>query len=964
MHRMVENKDLKYSDLLQSDSRPIVSVTDNTPHIVWTDRYKFVILELMSDGTLLLFTTNEAVIKVLPSEYQKPDFDFRDYLFDEHLVRLDPRITHPKICPRDYDLGGLPGMKRHQVPLDVIEEFDMSIYRLTHPKPPVKLIKRAPDDDRRTTFEQDFIFYNFEMPNMDFYDCWYHSSNTWMVNKAEKFYSVCPDIHLKSHPEDDTFPSDFITVTCPAPHICGLNRHLYYDLEDVSQLKFMCPDKDIEWGLPQGTKMAQVKTPIGPKCKVYFTYQASPWGQQYSLNEMYEFLLDIVSFRNKIWNITFYRCRLDHDNKQSRFWTDRPLPARLLEVREQPEPAKFEAHLRQLSQAQLFSKVRTRNPYTWNTDQGLRLLDTFIKTTPDDPKHLDLSLLPTLPYKWVDDMDARGRGFQFYYKFHDFIIYRNVIAANLYCIGNLTTNVYFDVLHNGTKITNVWKRYRPPIRTVLYDSQCDKRPLLKIIDRNRRRHEVVPWTDVLVRQNNTQQADSRLDDPMDWTPVIMPCHHSECKPPKNIYEFSTKNHFQLFDNSKGVKKLYTVTCDHLDNLIKHETNHKCTKNPENCWKIAKDGPIPFLICSGLLDEGNRVDMYKYQKHVLGFAEYRQANSFITYAPNASITTFTKAQVRTEDDPVILPKVGDNEPDVMTVPLWTCSPGCIPPDRLQEIKVAYSAEYKHWLAQLSLNADKMKYQHSTSAGHKCSLNPNAEWHLYHSEGFCAYFCTNYSLIGLNYHLPIYHPKRWTLAYQFTAHELNTLTWQKCDGYFLASLPGAQVTRQTITSPYYRVTRYPSGEFCDYSLLRFGVGMPVPHQITAPELVIYDDVHEADVLVVTKLLAKFRFTQHVAPTPADYAVRCLHGNQQQQEESYENTLRHCFGQDPQPKTDDFTVCENQLVDLLGSGLVLNTPPKTPTETEPPVLGATALPLDRNSSESEKGIARFFKKNKKQN
>ena len=81
----------------------------------------------------------------------------------------------------------------------------MSIYRLTHPKPPVKIIKRAPDD-KRTTFKHDFIFYNFEMPNMDFCDCWYHSSNTWTVNKAEKYYSVCPDIHLKSHPEDDTFP--------------------------------------------------------------------------------------------------------------------------------------------------------------------------------------------------------------------------------------------------------------------------------------------------------------------------------------------------------------------------------------------------------------------------------------------------------------------------------------------------------------------------------------------------------------------------------------------------------------------------------------------------------------------------------------------------------------------------------------------------------------------------------------
>jgi hypothetical protein len=141
------------------------------------------------------------------------------------------------------------------------------------------------------------------------------------------------------------------------------------------------------------------------------------------------------------------------------------------------------------------------------------------------------------------------------------------------------------------------------------------------------------------------------------------------------------------------------------------------------------------------------------------------------------------------------------------------------------------------------------------------------------------------------------------------------------------------------------------------------MPVPHQITSPELVIYDDVHEADVLVVTKLLEKFKFTQQVASRPEIYAARFMEGSQSQQDLSHELTMRSCFGQDPLPKTDDFTTCENQLADLIGSKLVLTTPPKTPTETEPPVAGASALPNDRSSSlENEKGIARFFKKNKK--
>jgi len=421
MHRMIGSMDPNNSDPLQQDSGPTVYVTDNTPHIVWTEDYKFVILELMTDGTLLLFTTNEDVIKVLPSEYKKSDFDFRDHLFDGHLVRLDPKLVTNR-CPLNYDLAGLPGVRKQPTPLDVIEEFDMSYYRLTHPKPPVKVIKRAPAE-AKTFYEQDFIFWNFDMPNMDFYDCWYHSTNYWLTNKPEKYYSVCSDINLKSHPGDDTFPSDFIFVTCPAPHVCGLNRHLYDELEDVSQIKFMCPDKEVHAGLSLGTTMSQSPAPLGEKCKVFYKYQATPWGQQYTTIEMYEFLIAIISFRNRIWNLPYYRCRLDHDNKQSRFWTDKSLAARLLQVREQPEPAKFEVQVKQLSMAQKFSKIRTRNPYTFQCDKGLHLLDTFITTKPGDIDHLDLNHLPTLPYKWVDDMDARGRGFQFYYKFNNYIIF-------------------------------------------------------------------------------------------------------------------------------------------------------------------------------------------------------------------------------------------------------------------------------------------------------------------------------------------------------------------------------------------------------------------------------------------------------------------------------------------------------------------------------------------------------------
>jgi len=132
---------------------------------------------------------------------------------------------------------------------------------------------------------------------------------------------------------------------------------------------------------------------------------------------------------------------------------------------------------------------------------------------------------------------------------------------------------------------------------------------------------------------------------MDWTPVILPCHAKDCHPPPNIYEFAARNPFQVSENSIGVKRLYVVSNDHLDRLIKHETPQPCTRDCQKYWTLSRDGPIPFLICGGLLNESNKVDMHYYQKYVLNQTEYRDSHSFVTYSPNDSLCTFNTAQVK-------------------------------------------------------------------------------------------------------------------------------------------------------------------------------------------------------------------------------------------------------------------------------------------------------------------------------
>ena len=964
MHRMIPHTGLDLSDPLQEGSGPTVHVTDTTPHIVWTDQYKFVILELMTDGSLLLFTTNEDVIKVPAHHYQRPEFDFRDHLLDKSHVRLDPSMyKHDmRVAPTDY--VHTPSARYHQTAGDVLEEFDNAYLRTTHPRPPAQILKRRPRDKRSDLREKSFMFWNFSLPNIEFYDCWYHSSNVWTVNKPDKFYSVCPDIHIQPHEdEDDTFPNNYIMITCPAPHRCGLNRHLYFELEDVSQLKFMCPDKEIVSGYPLGTTMRQVPIEGALFCKIFYSYQATPWDTQFSLPEMYRFLTDIVIFRHRIWNLPFYRCRLDHDNRSSRFWKDKQLTTRLLEVREHPEPAKYEQQIAQMKEAQQFSKVCTRIPFTWYYDKGLHYLNTVIISQPGDNTYLDPSKLSVLPYKWVDDMDARGRGFHFYYKHYNLVVFRNVLAANLYVIGNTYTNVYIDVLHNGTEVTHAWRRYRSPIRPTLKDPNADFRPLLKTLETERAPHECIPWTTREVFRQGDLPLRPRLDDPLEWTPIIMPCDMHKCTPPANVYEYSNRRGPAVTDYIQGIKRSYTVTNDYLNSLIKHAIPNKCYTDHSTDWKIAKDGPITFLICGKLVSERGHVDFYAYQKRVIGMSVPSEKLEFITYSPTFGLCTLMRQFVRIESDPERVTIVGPDEPETLPVPTWTCGPGCVPPARILKFVSGNSPEYKAWLINLSLNADKIKYQYSTSISEPCTVNPEATWRMYFRDGFGAYLCSNYSLLGINYHLPLHHPMRWTMAYQFAKSELDQLPWQTPTDYDIAHLPGVYVTRLNSQSPFYRVTRYPTNDFCDYSLLRFGIGMPVQHEV-APELVIYEDAFEADILVVTKLLKQFRFARHVAPTPEHMALRFLAQFDTQQLHTEQKVIRNATGTDPIPGTDDYQATVNEIADLIGSDLALEIQEKKPVGSDADVLGAAALPHDTSSSmENHRGVGRFFHKRHKQ-
>ena len=931
-----------------------VFVTDTTPHIVWTDRYHFVILELMTDGNLLLFTSNNDVIKVPPRLYENVDFDFREFLVDDSTFFLD---DDPVLLTIHHNLHGLPSLKGKRTPLDIINEFEKAQHRLLNPQRPLPIIKRTRPCNLPSEHAHDFIFWNFDIPHVDYYNAWYHSSNIWSLNKPTTYFSVDTHATIESHITDPTFPETPIAVAPPIPHYCGLNTHLYYGRSDFSDVIFSCPHKTPSKGLPADTTIYNLGQEL-PTCKIYFSYQPDDINPDIPSHFLDTQLLEVISFRNAIWNLPQYRVRLDHENKLSRFWTETSLESRLLNVRSNPEHYNNTYQDKQVQESLRFSKINNRGPRKWAYDLGLHLLNDLMTTKPGDHSHLDLNKLPTLPYLPIEDMDARGRGFQFHCKFYNNEIFRNVITPNLYALGNSYTNVYLDLIHDGSTVVQAWKRYRPPIRVNLWDAIADRRPYLKDIDKFRHPIEFVPFTNEEVARVTKRPPKAKLGDPRDWTPVLMPCHPTKCIPPPTLTRIGSGVSQTIVTRHIGVKRAYTATNHHLNSLIKHKVQRQCTYTHSTFWKNFRDGPIPFLVCGHLLDERNNLNLTLFQTDVLK-VEPSDTQEFITFSPESGLCSFGPAQIRLdrEPDPIPLP-FSEHEPEVLGVPTWTCSPGCVVPATFEGLTVKNSPEYQQWLIFLAINSHRIKYLPNSQTREKCSINPNAYWYMYQANGYCTYYCTNFSMMGLSYHLPLYHPFRWTLAYQFTHSELNDLKWFQIDDFETAHVPNAVITRTAFYSPFYRITRSITREFCDFSTTKFGIGVPILGPIP-DEYVIYEPF-EADMTAVSKLLKHLRYSSHNTPDLAKASMKSLSLTHLQTELYNQMFIRQTTGLNPIPGTEEYKQVENALVDAIATCALTDSDIASVTEYLPEKPDPQKHDITSTSTES-KILSKIFKRKK---
>ena len=915
---------------------PLIHVTDKIPHIVWTTKYEFVILELMDDDTLLVFTQMADVIKIKKSEHSKPDFKFKNHLKDRYGYKIDPHMHYRQITAPDEELLGLPGIGSNinqHTPYDLLTEFDFACKRTGTSRPPVKVFPRTKEDDPPTPYENYFTFWNFDMPSVDFYLAWYHSSNTFPLNYQPVFYSYCLDITVPRKIGSLHSPEEPAIVTMPKPHMCGLNANLYAYKTDLSKQVFCCPPTKPVTGLPANIDLQNLGLDQ-QKCKIYYSYQAEPWDKSLPVEYVFKNLRHIIDFRNKVWNNQTYRCRLDHDNKLARFWHEKPMEDRMIKVRNYPETINNPHQMSQMKDAQIFSKIITRVTTTWSTDDGKHMLKDFQDCKPGDHAYVDLDKLPYLPYKVIDDMDARGRGFLFYYKHCNTIIYRNIFAANLYAIGNLYTNTYIDVINNGLEITHAWKRYRQPIRLHARGELNDKRPLLENLEDDRHSTEYIPFTNEEVDPpKKLSKKEQKV--PKEWTPIFMPCHAIDCKVPDIKYKLGIGK-MQYKKQFSGYKRKYTVSKEHLDTLIKHIMPNKCTKTNETFWKSARDGPVPIYFCGNILDDRNCINIRQFQEIVLNKRRFTDTLSLITFSPMLGLCDFTKNQVRLPDEPDFRPTEPLCDATTLKVPVWTCSPRCVAPPAFSNLSVDNNLEYQQWLINLCLNSDKIKFQLTKPTNETCTVNPEAAWHMYENNNHVAFFCTNYSVFGVSYHLPLHHPKRWTLAYMFTQSDLHEIPWTNYKNQQVFYMPDAVMSRPSSFAAWYRITRYHTGEWCEFSTLRFGIGTPIFDE--APDYNVIYEPHEVDIEIPIKIL---QFIKHIRPDKHDLesvSMNAISLNKAFSQHAEEQLIAQVTGMSLEPTSDEYLKAKNEIIQKIALGINPTAdlrkpepPPKTPEEIE---------------------------------
>ena len=893
-------------------TRP-VAITDFLPHLVWTDTHQFVILQIQTDGSLYIFTNDNSVTKIPSHVHSDPDFDFRECISEEHGVSTFAKPNKFARCLTidEQDPAFAAALNYGKQSRSVTGELYDSTYLALTNKPIKTIHRRSLKDDSETNPERHFTFRNFDEPNKEFYDCWYHPSNQWKTAAIEMFmcYKTTADIIVVN--DDTAFPPSGVMIRPPLAHQCGINSALVDN--SVSRFLFKCPSSFLLGSNPESPTI---------KCKVKFTYFTSPISHLIDQEELDSLMTDIIISYARAWNISQYRCRFEFDNQISSFWTTQPITERMIEVLKNPVCNVNSLYItNQFRASQNFRTIKTFVPDTRTLDQGRFLISTVITTKPTDFDHFDISTIPNLVFSFVDDMDARDRGFTWFHRHHSYIIYKNIKEPNLFALGNLKTNVFIDFTFCDGQVLRAWRRFEPVVRLHLISTDADLRPIVRQEHPDTAKRFTFPGTDTIAHpgeQNPFRKSFHQIE----WTPVIIACG-SKCNPPKTLNQFcfGHPNHKQ--HSIKGVRRSITIRNDFFNGLIKHEIFAICTATFSHRWKVCKYGPISFLICGSQLDENNVIDFNHLALQPPGSCNLLSL-TFHTFSPTFGLCGFTSNMVNQFTD---APPVLQDEFDLKfsSLPQWPCSHGCRVPETIARLNIIDGPEFRQWLSELALNVYKLKYLHSESTSFKCSINRHAEWRVYTRGTFQTFFCDNFALFGLNFRLPIIHPKRWAMAYCFTEEELRSLPWNKTGKFWTATLTNAIITRQRKQFPMYSVYWIPSGDFCVFHLGRLGMAQPVLDSLL-PHKVVYSNRFEADRQTMDTLLRGSKMDTITSNTLETMVCKVFQSNKALEYELLKFTLQLKGNKEPNPEQPEW----KSIQDKFASSLELD-PTLTPQDSQ---------------------------------
>jgi len=892
---------------LHDDVACFICITDNSPHITWTDTHQFVILHVQPDKSLYIFTNDNSVTKIPFHVHSRKDFDFRDCLFEEHGVTTFDKPKRFARCltvdDKDPDIGACTKYAKTHRSLQ--GEFYDKQFSIAHGVP-VTIHRRALKDDSETNPARRFSFRNFDVPNKTFLDCWYHQSNNWKPFPVEMFmlHKTSRDIIVLKH--DESFPPGGVMIRPPLAHQCGVNACLLDN--SLSRFLYRCPSTFVLSSDPDNPVV---------QCPVKFRYLSISPSHLISSEDLDSLMTDVIISFARAWNTSQYRCRFEFDNKQSQFWKSRTLEDRLADVAEHPSHNVTSLYVfNQYRESSNFPLIKHLIPDTRVIDHGYHLVSTVITTNPSDVGHFDVSTIPQIEFCFVDDMDARDRGFTWYHKHFNYILYMNVKEPNLYAFGNLQINTFIDMKCIDGHLIRAWRRYEPVVRQHVITATQDLRPIIRQEHPDDAIRFTIPGTDVTVNPGEVYPFEHKYYQ-IEWTPVIIACDES-CRPPKTLFQYCYNQAAAMAGTIKGVRRSITIRNDFFNNLIRHNTFAVCTRTLAHRWKISKYGPVSFLMCGSLLDDCNVLDFHKIV-HEEDLTDLILTITFTTFSPTFGLCGFTHNMVNqfTDQHPVFEP----SEHKLVPLPQWPCSPNCRTPATIAKLKILDDKAFRDWLSEMALNVFKLKYLHSETTSFKCSINQHAHWRVLTKGRFQIFFCNNFAMFGLNFRLPIYHPKRWIMSYCFTEEELSSLQWTKSGKFWTATITNAIVTRQRKQFPLYSVMWIPSGDSCVFHMGRLGMAQPILDSCH-PHSLVYTNHFEADSASMGSILKKFKSDSITSNTIEAMALRVLQSNRALEYELLKLSLESSGVEDPNPSD----VKWRQLTDKFATTLTLDTPELT--------------------------------------